>query len=112
MFMTMPYAQPTLAFASTSSQSVPGQMSEPWHVLKPARQAGRRRRVLGAQIDGCSRAGVVYGCRVIDGVSALLTSLPTRYAAVVPAQKALASEVSRCVHARGMMVPVIKEKRM
>ena len=39
-------------------------MSEPWHLLKPARQAGRRWRVLGARIDGCSRAGVIYGCRV------------------------------------------------
>ena len=54
-FMAMPYAQPTLAFASTSSQSVPAQMSEPWHLLKPARQAGRQGRVLGARIDGCRR---------------------------------------------------------
>ena len=53
-----------MAVDSTSSQSVPAQMSEPWHLLKPARQAGRRWRVLGARIDGCSRAGVIYGCRV------------------------------------------------
>ena len=78
MSVIRPYTQEAMAVDSTSSQSVPEQMSEPWHLLKPARQGGRRRRVQAARIDGCSRAGVIYGCRVIDGVSALLTSLPSR----------------------------------
>ena len=91
MLMAQPYMPAAWAAEFTSSQSVPAQMSEPWHVLKPARQAGRRGQVQAARIDGCSRAGVIDGCRVIDGVSALLTSLPLRYAAVVPEQNILAS---------------------
>ena len=63
--MTKPYMLAALALASTSSQSLE-QMSSPWHLSKPARQAGRRGRVQVARIDGCSRAGVIDGCRVID----------------------------------------------
>ena len=61
MLMAQPYMPAAWAAEFTSSQSVPAQMSEPWHVLKPGRQAGRRGRVQAARIDGCSRAGVIYG---------------------------------------------------
>ena len=38
------YTPAASASACTLAQLVPSQISEPWHVSKPARQAGRRLR--------------------------------------------------------------------
>ena len=107
MSMIMPCVVAAMASACTASMSTSEQMSEPWHKLKPAHQAGRRGRGLGARIDGCSRAGV------IDGVSALLMPSPRRYAGVVPAQNILAcSTVEGGVNAIGRTMPKSKRKPM
>ena len=76
------YTRDASASVCTLAQLLPSQMSEPWHVSKPARQTRCRLHI-------SMGAGVTDGRRGDQwGLGALLLLLPLRYAAVVPAQNA------------------------